>query len=112
MFEERVQDLQTLMYNLHDLVNRYRPHQARESLILMMEERVDGMREEIRRVEEAKVKGAKLMEVLKEGSEEAGKRVRHQDSAEGGMEVVEALEQRSRKARQRAAWRAIEREVG
>lgn len=58
---QKVEDLQNLFYNVHDLINRYRPHQARESLILMMEEQVDKVKQDIARVNEAKEKMVGLL---------------------------------------------------
>lgn len=54
-FESKVEDLRNLFINAHHLLNLYRPHQARESLIMMMEEQLDRTREEIRDMD--KVKG-------------------------------------------------------
>ncbi|CAD0101079.1 unnamed protein product [Aureobasidium mustum] len=51
---EKVEHLQTLFYNLHDLINRYRPHQARESLIMTMEDQLDKIRAQIKGVNAAK----------------------------------------------------------
>ena len=51
---EKVEHLQTLFYNLHDLINRYRPHQARESLIMTMEDQLDKIRAQIKGVNSAK----------------------------------------------------------
>ncbi|KAI4717838.1 mediator of RNA polymerase II transcription subunit 7 [Aureobasidium sp. EXF-10727] len=51
---EKVEHLQTLFYNLHDLINRYRPHQARESLIMTMEDQLDKIRAQIKNVNSAK----------------------------------------------------------
>lgn len=57
---DRVTDLKTIVTNMHDLINQYRPHQARETLILMMEERIEKLRGEIRAIGEAgeKMEGA------------------------------------------------------
>lgn len=62
LYEEKINDILTIMFNLHDMVNRYRPHQARESLILGMEERVERIRAEIARVKEGKEKVRELIE--------------------------------------------------
>ncbi|KAH0341188.1 MED7-domain-containing protein, partial [Aureobasidium melanogenum] len=51
---EKVEHLQTLFYNLHDLINRYRPHQARESLIMTMEDQLDKIKTQIKGVNAAK----------------------------------------------------------
>ena len=42
----KLADLRTIMINMHHLINEYRPHQARETLIMMMEEQVDKCRRE------------------------------------------------------------------
>jgi mediator of RNA polymerase II transcription subunit 7 len=113
LYEERVTDLQTIMYNLHDLINQYRPHQARESLIFMMEERVEGMKEEIRRIEEGKERVAKLLQGLSDqdmvGVKGEDKKVEQKDERGPKGVGVDALK---RQARQRSAWEALENELG
>ncbi|KAJ5081819.1 hypothetical protein NUU61_010083 [Penicillium alfredii] len=52
-FEAKVEDLRNLFINAHHLLNLYRPHQARESLIMMMEEQLDRTRDEIRQMDKA-----------------------------------------------------------
>ena len=47
---EKLQDINKLLHNAHNVVNEYRPHQARETLIEVMERRVRERREEVRRV--------------------------------------------------------------
>ncbi|KAF7548277.1 hypothetical protein G7Z17_g7176 [Cylindrodendrum hubeiense] len=44
--EAKVQDLRTLFINFHHILNEYRPHQARESAIAMMQEHLDRTRTE------------------------------------------------------------------
>lgn len=53
-FESKIRDMHNLFINAHHLLNLYRPHQARESLILMMEEQLDRSKEEIKQMDKVK----------------------------------------------------------
>ncbi|KAI1007885.1 hypothetical protein K3495_g357 [Podosphaera aphanis] len=59
---EKVQDIRTIIINFHHLLNEYRPHQARESLILVMKEQLDRKRAEIRGIKEC---GERVEGILK-----------------------------------------------
>lgn len=105
-YRQKVDDLTTLFINSHHLINEYRPHQARETLIMMMEEQLARKRKEIEDVKALKVKA----EALLNGS---GKHVNEQATVLD--EKVDALEidaDEERKAAQRAAWQALEDELG
>jgi mediator of RNA polymerase II transcription subunit 7 len=52
----KIDHLTTLFLNAHHIINEYRPHQARETLILMAEERIARMKAEIESVKEMKAK--------------------------------------------------------
>jgi mediator of RNA polymerase II transcription subunit 7 len=64
-FEAKIEDLRNLFINAHHLLNLYRPHQARESLILMMEEQLDRTREEIQQIDRVKAEIEDMLENLK-----------------------------------------------
>ena len=49
-----MEHLRTLFINAHHLVNEYRPHQARETLIMLMEEQLRRTRAETQGIYEAK----------------------------------------------------------
>jgi mediator of RNA polymerase II transcription subunit 7 len=44
--EAKIQDLRTLFINVHHILNEYRPHQARESAIELMQDHLDRTRTE------------------------------------------------------------------
>ncbi|EPE25331.1 Mediator hinge subcomplex-like protein [Glarea lozoyensis ATCC 20868] len=81
-YDEKIKDLRTLFINFHHIINGYRPHQARESLILMMEEQLERSRAETRGIREGKEK----VEVILEG---LGKVKMGEEVVEGGEEVRE-----------------------
>ncbi|KAK6349060.1 Mediator of RNA polymerase II transcription subunit 7 [Orbilia blumenaviensis] len=45
-YAEKVYHLRIHLINIHELINNYRPHQARETLIAMMEEQLEKTRQE------------------------------------------------------------------
>lgn len=66
-FEPKVDDMRNLFINAHHLLNLYRPHQARESLILMMEEQVERTKEEIQQMDKTKEEIQGFLEQLRAG---------------------------------------------
>ena len=64
-FESKAEDLRNLFINAHHLLNLYRPHQARESLIMIMEEQLDRTREEIREMDKVKAEIEGTLEQLR-----------------------------------------------
>ncbi|KAI5371069.1 Putative mediator complex, subunit Med7 [Septoria linicola] len=112
LYEERVSDLQAIMFNMHSLINQYRPHQARESLIMLMEDRVARMRAEIRGVEEGKERVGKLLEGMKSSEVALKGEGAGEDVKKVGMESVEDVLSKKRVERQRATWAMLEAEMG
>ncbi|KAL7622153.1 Mediator of RNA polymerase II transcription subunit 7 [Parahypoxylon ruwenzoriense] len=72
---EKITDIRDMLINFHHLINEYRPHQARESLISMMQAQLDRTRAETNAIRDAKDKAERIMEglgSLKVGDELAG----------------------------------------
>lgn len=49
-FPQKVEDIRIILINMHHLLNEYRPHQSRDSLILLMEDQIQRVQEEIRSI--------------------------------------------------------------
>ncbi|KAI0009359.1 MED7-domain-containing protein [Xylariaceae sp. FL0662B] len=62
--EEKITDIRDMFINFHHLINEYRPHQARESLIAMMQAQLDRTRAETNAIRDAKDKADRIMEGL------------------------------------------------
>ncbi|KAJ6786400.1 hypothetical protein PWT90_03370 [Aphanocladium album] len=62
--EEKVQDLRTLFINMHHILNEYRPHQARESAIEMMQDHLDRTRTETLSIRTQVDKAKRVLEGL------------------------------------------------
>lgn len=84
-------------------MNGYRPHQARETLILMMEEQIEKVRGETRAVRESVGSAREVVEGLGrdgEGVEDVGGRV----GKDGGKRQMNTGERR--------IWELLDRDVG
>ncbi|KAL9068087.1 MAG: hypothetical protein Q9161_006440 [Pseudevernia consocians] len=97
-------ELHELFQETNKVINGYRPHQARETLILMLEEQLERVRGETKEVGEAVKRAKEVVETL--GKEE-----------HGGVEMDQlrkSVSQGSRKERdvEKRIWKVLEREVG
>jgi mediator of RNA polymerase II transcription subunit 7 len=103
---ESVTHLKTIVTNMHDLINHYRPHQARETLILMLEERIEKMRGEIRAIGEAGEKMEGAFKQLRETGEV------QTEALTNGHELVDRTVEKNvgnqEKQRQKTAWEALQ----
>lgn len=52
LYEQKVDHIRTILVNIHHLLNEYRPHQTRESLIMLLEEQLAYKRKEIRDIDQ------------------------------------------------------------
>jgi len=97
-YEEKVKDLRTLFINFHHLLNEYRPHQARESLILMMQDQLERSRKETEGIREVKERVEGVIEGLSQAKladfeiKDTGGDGDGEGALEEGKDVWEVLE--------------------
>ncbi|ORY58442.1 mediator complex, subunit Med7 [Pseudomassariella vexata] len=60
----KITDIRDLFINFHHLINEYRPHQARESLISLMQSQLDRTRAETNAIRDVKEKVERILEGL------------------------------------------------
>ncbi|GAM89760.1 hypothetical protein ANO11243_077990 [Dothideomycetidae sp. 11243] len=112
---EKIEDLQTLFYNAHDLINQYRPHQARESLIMMMEDQLDRSKTEIAAVKESRQKTLDLLKTIKEmgeGQKPATLETAVSTNGADDQSIAQAnMTNTKRRAQQSALWAALDAEI-
>lgn len=100
LYEDKINDLENLFINAHQLVNEYRPHQARETLILLMEDQIERKRKEIEGVKTMKVKIDEMLAQLKKDGEELPKAPVDSDQMKSDEEA--------RKEKLKAIWSSFE----
>jgi mediator of RNA polymerase II transcription subunit 7 len=103
--DEKIKDILTLVANVHALVNEYRPHQARETLVHMMQDQVDRKRAEVEAVKQMKEKVAAALADFEKDTP---------DSAVGASPIDSAINsaEEERKKAQRRMWNAMEELLG
>jgi len=102
-YSDKIQDLRTLFINFHHLLNEYRPHQARESLILMMEAQLARAKAETEGIEKMKAKVEGILAGLGQAKLVSG------DEMEREMKsTVEGDDDRY----EREVWDELEKEFG
>lgn len=52
LYEPKMENIRTILTNIHHLLNEYRPHQSREALIMLLEEQLEHKKSEIQHINE------------------------------------------------------------
>ncbi|OIW25454.1 MED7-domain-containing protein [Coniochaeta ligniaria NRRL 30616] len=110
---EKVQDIRTLLLNFHHILNEYRPHQAREQLIALMQDQLDAKRAETAAIRAVVDKAKRVLEGL--GSIELPPDGSI-STPEMGMQPVNSVQAKNhtrvqeeqRRAREQAGWAALD----
>ncbi|KAG7389542.1 Mediator of RNA polymerase II transcription subunit 7 [Phytophthora pseudosyringae] len=75
MFNEKLDDMELLFLNMHNLINAFRPHQARETVIQMLktqvQERRDAARDIRRTIDESRQEVGRVHGALHESTDDA-----------------------------------------
>ncbi|KAL6714420.1 Mediator of RNA polymerase II transcription subunit 7 [Lecanora helva] len=100
------EELHTAFKEVYEVINGYRPHQARETLILMMEEQVEKVRGETKAVRESMERANDVLDKL-----------RREEGHSSLLETTKHESARNRKKRrkedtEKRVWEVLEKEVG
>ncbi|KAF2200582.1 hypothetical protein GQ43DRAFT_456335 [Delitschia confertaspora ATCC 74209] len=105
-WQEKMTDIAALVANAHSIINEYRPHQARETLIRQMERLVERKKSEVEGVRQVKLKIQEALNKFQSQGIDAG----HDG---GGEEVERGVEEgEKRREVQRWMWDVTEEVVG
>ncbi|EOA88145.1 uncharacterized protein SETTUDRAFT_168566 [Exserohilum turcica Et28A] len=106
--DQKLKDMMTMVANMHALINEYRPHQARQTLIERMEEQVRRKRAE---VEGVRKMADKVREVLGSfGAVDGDDKAEHADA---GRDENGVGKQQARKMdAQRDGWETLDEVLG
>jgi mediator of RNA polymerase II transcription subunit 7 len=98
----KIKDILNLVANIHALINEYRPHQARETLILTMQDQLDRKRAEVEGIRKMKEKVAATLAEFGKSAPESG-------TADARSRTIAAASaEEKRRDRQRYMWRAMD----
>lgn len=102
-------ELERLFKEMHTGINAWRPHQAREMLIQMMEEQIHTIRAESERCRQSVQKAREVVEGI--GKEDV-KTKQPRAVEDGRKDSGEEIARKRKKSREKRVWDVIQREVG
>jgi mediator of RNA polymerase II transcription subunit 7 len=99
--DDKLKDMLTMVTNMHALINEYRPHQARETLIREMERQVERKKREIEGVKKVKERVAEVLDGF-------GRDAPVEKAADKSEDAVVISEEDRRKEAQEHMWQAVD----
>lgn len=107
-------EMRALLSEAHGIVNEYRPHQARETLIQMMEEQVERCRAETKGCRDVCEKVRKVVEDVesREGSWKVSKTELEEEEVHRSSTKSRGDEAWGVEGMEKKVWDIIEKEVG
>jgi mediator of RNA polymerase II transcription subunit 7 len=103
--DDKLKDILTMVTNMHALINEYRPHQARETLIREMERQVERKRKEIEGVKQMKERIGEVLEGF-------GRDVPGEKTGETNEEPAISSEEERKREAQRHMWQGLDEILG
>ena len=104
--EAKIDDIRTLLINIHHALNEYRPHQARESAAEMMQEHLDRTRSETAAIRSQVDRARRVLEGL--GSLSLPSPLVASSSSAVGAEEGELQWDKVKEERERELWRTMD----
>lgn len=103
--DTKLGDILNLVANMHALINEYRPHQARETLIHMMQDEVDRKKAEIESIRQMKKNWEETLQELRRNAPER--------AVEMAPEVAATIStEEKRRDTERSMWRTMDELLG
>jgi mediator of RNA polymerase II transcription subunit 7 len=99
--DDKLKDILTMVTNMHALINEYRPHQARETLIREMERQVERKKREIEGVRKMKERVGGVLDGF-------GREVPSEKAEDKDDEGAVTCEEEKKREAQRQMWQAMD----
>ncbi|DAZ98647.1 TPA: hypothetical protein N0F65_000842 [Lagenidium giganteum] len=92
MFNDKLNDIELLFLNMHNLINAFRPHQARETIIEMLKEQIRERKEAVQDIRRTIDESRKAVEATHADLHEIGDDARRNEEADVEMDDVKKEE--------------------
>lgn len=112
---DKIADLQTIFFNMHQHINEWRPHQTREALISMLQAQLERTRNETRALHEVTDSVRKTLlglADLQESPAAVGATKTEYDIKTADLQSAQKIANKSKETRQDDTWAALDEMFG